>query len=82
MAGNRVTSDIHLGDWGMPVAQIICFCLEENISISNLEINELEKIYPEASKLFIENEEFNKKSKEINKKLNNLDKETMRVGKF
>ena len=58
MAGNRVTSDIHLGDWGMPVAQIICFCLEENISISNLEINELEKIYPEASKLFIENEEF------------------------
>lgn len=77
MAGNRVTSDIHLGDWGMPVAQIICFCLEENISISNLEINELEKIYPEASKLFIENEEFNKKSKEINKKLNNLDKETI-----
>ena len=47
MAGNRVTSDIHLGDWGMPVAQIICFCLEENISISNLEINELEKIVDE-----------------------------------
>tara|TARA_B100000941_G_scaffold290665_1_gene274062 strand:+ start:2290 stop:3933 length:1644 start_codon:yes stop_codon:yes gene_type:complete len=75
MAGNHVTSDIHLGDWGMPVAQIICYCLEEDISISNLKINELIEIYPEASKLSIENEEFNKKSKEINKKLNNLDKE-------
>ena len=62
MAGNRVTSDVHLGDWGMPVAQIICFVLKKIYQFKS-EINELEKIYPEASKLFIENEEFNKKSR-------------------
>ena len=24
--GHKVTTDIHLGDWGMPIAQIIAFC--------------------------------------------------------
>ena len=25
LVGNKVTTDIHLGDWGMPIAQIIAF---------------------------------------------------------
>ena len=32
LAGNTVISDIHLGDWGMPIAQILNFCtLNKNI---------------------------------------------------
>ena len=32
LAGNDVKSDIHLGDWGMPVAQIINYCSKKNIA--------------------------------------------------
>lgn len=73
LAGNDVKSDIHLGDWGMPVAQIINYCSKKNISIEDLKIDELVKIYPNASKLSNEDEEFYKNSQDINKKLNNLD---------
>ena len=73
LAGNDVKSDIHLGDWGMPVAQIINYCSKKNISIEDLKIDELVKIYPNASKLSNEDEEFYKNTQDINKKLNNLD---------
>ena len=32
ITGNDINSDIHLGDWGMPVAQIITYCELEEIS--------------------------------------------------
>ena len=32
-AGNQIVSDIHLGDWGMPIAQILTFCEENDIQI-------------------------------------------------
>ena len=32
--GNEINSDIHLGDWGMPVAQIITYCELDNIKFS------------------------------------------------
>ena len=48
--GNNIVSDIHLGDWGMPVAQIITYCELEEISFDELTINMLEEIYPNASK--------------------------------
>jgi arginyl-tRNA synthetase len=50
--GNDITSDIHLGDWGMPVAQIITYCELEGISFDELTINMLEEIYPNASKKY------------------------------
>ena len=37
--GNDIKSDIHLGDWGMPVAQIITYCELEKISFDELTIN-------------------------------------------
>ena len=43
--GNNIVSDIHLGDWGMPVAQIITYCELEEISFDELTINMLEEIY-------------------------------------
>src|SRR6056300_1358771 len=69
MVGNVVYGDIHLGDWGMPVSQIITYCYEENIPIDTLTIQILEEIYPLASKRYSENENFIKSAQENNKRL-------------
>ena len=44
IVGNNILSDIHLGDWGMPVAQIITYCDDENIEIEKLTIEILEEV--------------------------------------
>ena len=69
-AGHKVLNDIHLGDWGMPVAQIICFTDENSIDLKKIKIDDLEKIYPKASKLYSEDSDFNLKAQNINKQLN------------
>jgi arginyl-tRNA synthetase len=73
--GNDITSDIHLGDWGMPVAQIITYCELEGISFDELTINMLEEIYPNASKKYSADDNFKKRSQETNKKLSSGEKE-------
>tara|TARA_B110000444_G_scaffold4219_1_gene4023 strand:+ start:62 stop:1705 length:1644 start_codon:yes stop_codon:yes gene_type:complete len=76
MVGNATYSDIHLGDWGMPVAQIIAYCEYEHISFEQISINLLEDIYPKASKKYIEDEDFKIKAQETNKKLSSKNPET------
>ena len=39
IAGNTVVSDIHLGDWGMPIAQILNFCELNNLDVSKISIS-------------------------------------------
>jgi len=73
LAGNTVVSDIHLGDWGMPIAQILNFCTLNKIDISKISVDELEEIYPKASKLYSEDKEFENGCKQLNKKLNGND---------
>jgi len=73
--GNDIKSDIHLGDWGMPVAQIITYCELEKISFDELTINMLEEIYPSASKKYSSDNNFKEKSQETNKKLSSGEKE-------
>ena len=74
-AGNKVLSDIHLGDWGMPVAQIIGYCDLKNINIKKISIEELEIIYPQASKLYEKDKEFMILCQEINQLLNKQNEE-------
>ena len=74
MIGNNISSDIHLGDWGMPVAQIITYCDLEGISFDDLTINMLEEIYPNASKQYSTDDNFKKKSQETNKQLSSGEK--------
>ena len=70
LAGNNVLNDIHLGDWGMPVAQIICYMNKNNIDLEKIEIEDLEAIYPKASKQYQEDSTFKFQAQEVNKKLN------------
>ena len=71
--GNEIVSDIHLGDWGMPIAQILCYFEINNQSIDNISLDDLQSVYPKASLEYINNQDFKKKAQEINKLLNNED---------
>ena len=75
--GNKIYSDIHLGDWGMPVAQIITYCELENINFESLTIGMLEDIYPNASTKYRSDEKFKEKAQETNKKLSSGDRITI-----
>jgi arginyl-tRNA synthetase len=75
--GNIVYSDIHLGDWGMPVAQIITYCELENINFEDLSIRMLEKIYPTASTQYTNDETFKEKAQKTNKLLTSGDEHAL-----
>jgi arginyl-tRNA synthetase len=79
--GNEVVSDIHLGDWGMPIAQIITYLEKEDIEIQRLSSSKLEIIYPKASEEYKQNNEFKTRAQEINKLLNNNDQELLKIWK-
>ena len=79
--GNEVISDIHLGDWGMPVAQIIAYLEKNNIDIESINSSQLEIIYPKASKEYKENKEFKSRAQEVNKLLNNNDPGSLKIWK-
>ena len=82
LVGNKVITDIHLGDWGMPIAQIIAFCEKENIDIKSITAEKLIEIYPKSSKLYSESEDFKIIAQEKNKKLNDLDKKIIEDWKY
>ena len=71
--GNTIFSDLHLGDWGMPIAQILCYLEINNESTENISFYELQSVYPKASLEYSNNQEFKKKAQEINKLLNSED---------
>ena len=79
--GNEVVSDIHLGDWGMPVAQIIAYLEKNNIAIESINSSQLEIIYPKASKEYKENKEFKSRAQEVNKLLNSNDPGSLKIWK-
>ena len=79
---NEVVSDIHLGDWGMPVAQIISYLEKENIDPEIIDSNQLEVIYPKASEEYKQNDNFKKRAQEINKLLNNKDNNMLNIWKI
>ena len=79
---NEVVSDIHLGDWGMPVAQIISYLEKENIDPESIDSNQLEVIYPKASEEYKQNDNFKNRAQEVNKLLNNKDNNMLNVWKI
>ena len=75
--GYEVSSDIHYGDWGVQMAQIISYIEEEKIDPQALTIEDLDLIYPKASKLSNESEVFSKIVSDTLQKLNNKDPQKM-----
>ena len=77
--GNEAVSDIHLGDWGMPIAQIITYLEKEDIGTQSLDSSKLEIIYPKASEEYKQNKEFKTRAQEINKLLNDNDQQLLQT---
>src|SRR5210317_2357580 len=77
--GNEVVSDIHLGDWGMPIAQIITYLEKEDLELQSLDSSQLEVIYPKASEEYKQNEKFKTRAQEINKLLNESDSDLLEI---
>jgi len=75
VVGNHITSDIHLGDWGMPVAYMIALVEKEGIKLESIDYEDLEKVYPRAVAYAEENEEFYELAKNISVQLNKGDSE-------
>lgn len=74
IAGYKTISDIHFGDWGMPIALILAYIEDQNIDINQVSHKSLENIYPEASNLSKTDKNFYAKALEISKQLNEQDK--------
>ena len=73
IAGNDIISDIHLGDWGMPVALILCYIKKMKIELLTLKHTDLETIYPAATELAENDISFYEEAKNISIKLNEDD---------
>ena len=80
-SGHNVVSDLHLGDWGMPVAQIITYINNHNVDIETLSSDDLQNIYPKASKEYSDSPSFKSAAQEINKLLNLNDVKVLNIWK-
>ena len=82
LSGYKVTSDIHFGDWGMPIGLILAYIENKNLDINQITSEDLEIIYPEATLLAKNNENFKSKAHEYTKKLNIQDTEAINKWKI
>ncbi len=67
--GGNIYADVHLGDYGLQIGQVIYGLKQKNIDINDINIKILESIYPEISGLCKENEQIKKTCEEITKEL-------------
>lgn len=70
---DKVISDVHLGDIGLQIGQVIYKIIEDNLSIDNITIDYLNEVYPQMSALCKIDEEVKEKCAEITKKLQDKD---------
>ena len=70
LAGYKTITDIHFGDWGMPIALIIAYIENENIDINKITCEDLEEIYPNASILSNKDSHFYERALQISKEMN------------
>lgn len=68
-AGHKTIADVHLGDYGLQIGQVIYGVQKEGISLNNLTIGDLDRIYPAMSALCKEDEAVKEKCAEITKEL-------------
>ena len=67
--GHTVISDVHLGDYGLQIGQVIYGLQEKNVAPHEITLSMLEEIYPQMSQLCKENEEVKTKCALITKEL-------------
>lgn len=73
--GHNTISDVHLGDYGLQMGQVIYGIKRDKLTIEEINIDYLNKIYPEISALCKEDEQIKEECSKITKELqdNNLE---------
>ena len=75
--GHKTISDVHLGDIGLPIGEVIYACLKDNIKPEDITLDYLNKVYPLMSALVKEDENIKNACasiiKEVGEKKNYLD---------
>jgi arginyl-tRNA synthetase len=67
--GHKTIGDVHLGDYGLQIGQVIYGILRDGKTAQDIDIKYLDKIYPEMSGICKENEEVKAECAEITKQL-------------
>ncbi|MDD3341204.1 MAG: arginine--tRNA ligase [Bacilli bacterium] len=80
--GHKTIADVHLGDYGLQIGQVIYGILELGKPISSITLADLEEIYPRISGLCKENEEVKNKCAEITKQLQEGNEEYQKLFKI
>lgn len=73
--GGKTVSDVHFGDYGLQIGQVIYGLKQENLTPENTTLTDLERIYPHMSGLCKENEEVKEKCANIIKEIQDGSKE-------
>lgn len=63
--GHNTISDVHLGDIGLPIGEIIYACIKDNIKPNEITLDYLNKVYPMMSNIIKEDEEIKEKCSTI-----------------
>ena len=75
--GHKTISDVHLGDIGLPIGEVIYACLRDNVSVDEITLEYLNKVYPEMSAICKEDKNIKEECasiiKDVQDKKNYLD---------
>lgn len=75
--GHKTISDVHLGDIGLPIGEVIYACLRDKFTPSDITLSYLNRVYPEMSSIVKENKEIKEECasiiKDVQDKKNYLD---------
>lgn len=71
--GYKTIADVHYGDYGLQMGQVIYGMQQKNISIEDVTLSDLNTIYPEMSKLCKENQEIKNICEDITKRMQDGD---------
>ena len=67
--GHKTVCDVHLGDYGLQIGEVIYAILEDGLDIADITLEYLDVTYPKMSKLCKENPELLEKCAQITKEL-------------
>ena len=77
--GHKVIADVHLGDYGLQMGQVIYGILSDGVLTENITIDYLNEVYPKISSLCKEDENVKLKCNEITKELQNKNENYVKI---
>lgn len=67
--GHKTIGDVHLGDIGLPIGEVIYACLRDGVAVEDITLDYMNRVYPEMSALCKKDADVKEKCAEIIKKV-------------